>query len=201
MVEIIKIEKTKKGFYALFSKEGFLFSVDDETLVSKGIKIGSLFDESQISDIMETREWRACFGSALNYLSFKSQSAKTLYDKLTKKYSKEVCAEVISKLIEERLLDDSEYAKNLCEYYVQKGFGKKRIENELYKKGISREISKEVLADIVLDERSAIRELVERKYKAKLCEKNGRAKVFAALARAGYSYSEINSVLMENFDD
>ncbi len=201
MVEIDRIEKTKKGFYALFSKEGFLFSVDDETLVLKGIKVGSLFDESEISDIMETREWRACFAAALNYLSFKSQSAKNLFDKLTKKFSKEVAAKVIAKLLEERLLDDREYARNLVDYYIQKGFGKKRIENELYKKGVSRDISKEVLEDIEVDEKEAIRELVERKYINKLGEKNGRAKVFAALARAGYSYSEINCVLMEKFND
>ena len=62
-------------------------------------------------------------------------------------------------------------------------------------KGISSDIIKEISSEDETDEREKLARLIETKYKTKLNSEKDVEKVFAALVRKGFSYSDIKSVL------
>jgi SOS response regulatory protein OraA/RecX len=62
-------------------------------------------------------------------------------------------------------------------------------------KGIPSDIIREISFDDETDEREKIKGLIETKYKSKLNSEKDVEKVFAALVRKGFSYSDIKSAL------
>lgn len=69
------------------------------------------------------------------------------------------------------------------------------MRQELYAKGISPEIIQNVIEANCVDPVDSITEIINKSYLRKLREENGRDKVIAALARRGFSYSDIKSAL------
>ncbi len=77
-----------------------------------------------------------------------------------------------------------------------KKYGKRRIEQELYRKGVDRDIISEVLEETDFEE-SELVALIERKYSRYLGDEKGIQKTVNSLLRMGYSYGEIRSALNE----
>ncbi|MGN1417776.1 MAG: regulatory protein RecX, partial [Acutalibacteraceae bacterium] len=77
-----------------------------------------------------------------------------------------------------------------------KGFGKRRIVQELYKKGIDREIIDEVTEELEFCS-DDLCDILERKYGKYLDTEKGINRAFNGLVRMGYSYGEIKQALEE----
>lgn len=111
----------------------------------------------------------------------------------------------MEKLKNSGYVDDERF----CRFYVSelirmKGYGKRRIEQELYRKGVSREIVSAVLEEFDFDS-TALADIIKRKYLSKMSDEKGKRRAIDALMRRGYSYSEIRNALaqinsQENFE-
>ena len=78
---------------------------------------------------------------ALYLLGYRDRSKNEIVKKLKEKnYDEEVIEEVICYLKEKNLLDDQKFAKEWANYSIKKGFSRKRVEQELRKKGVEEEI-------------------------------------------------------------
>ena len=75
-----------------------------------------------------------------------------------------------------------------------KKYGKRRIEQELYRKGVDRDIIREVLDETDFDEDELVT-LINKKYGRYLGDEKGVAKTINGLLRMGYSYGEIRNAL------
>ena len=69
------------------------------------------------------------------------------------------------------------------------------------RKGVPDELIEELCAEYSDTAQDRLAELIGRKYASKLDDENGVRKVKAALARMGYSYSDINEAMKSFGDD
>jgi len=110
-----------------------------------------------------------------------------------------IAAEAVAKCKEYGLLDDAAYAKKLAEYYLnRKLFSFRRALMEMGKKGLDRQLAKESLKAVQADPVEQLEKIIQKRYAKKLGQgKEGRQKVFAALARLGFDYEDIKTALSE----
>ena len=143
---------------------------------------------------------------AMYLLGAKPYSEQGLYKKLLENYPQSVCESVVSLMKEYGYLDDREYARRYSHHLIcTKHFGKRKAFYEMKMKGLDDEIIREALGEYDDEEICGqITELLRKKYAEKLADREQRQKVTAALARRGYSFSDIKAaieqVLREDYE-
>ena len=99
-------------------------------------------------------------------------------------------------------LNEGEYAGRIVRHYAAKGFGERKIRDELYRRGVPRELWDEALSQIE-DNGPAIDAFLEKKLKGSHDPKDVK-RASDALARRGYRWPEISDALrrygMEVYD-
>ena len=107
--------------------------------------------------------------------------------------SEEAAKKAVNWLEEAGAINDEEYAAMIGRHYTAKGYGQARIRDELYRRGIPRE-----MWDAVLDKADGIDEAAIDYLKKKLngsSEKENIRRAEAALLRRGFSYDEARNAL------
>ncbi len=195
-VVITEIKETKKGRYALFCAQGFLFSVDEDTFVRFGIKKGASFTGAQMEELHAASDLRRAQSKALDLLGAREHAERELAQKLEKTFDPETAAHAVARMRELGLTDDAQFARRYAEeLVVRKGKSKREAAHKLYEKGIARELAAEVLAAYGEDESAALRALIDKKYRTKLMKPDGRQAVYAALLRKGFSSRDVRAAL------
>ena len=175
----------------------YSFTVDETYFLSMGIWNGKDVDSDELEDIKQTVSVRRAYNYAVNLLSRRDHSERELMTKLTQKGYSDGAEEAIRKLRNGGYVSDERFARlYVRELQTFKKYGKRRIEQELYRKGVDREIIREVLDETDFDE-SELVSLIERKYGRYLTDEKGVSKTINGLLRMGYSYGEIRDALRE----
>jgi len=168
--------------------------------ITKGMELSEDELKGIISDILYPR----AVNRLLYLLGSRDMTRSELYEKLKDgKYPREVCDKALTKMEEYGYVDDASYAHRYVECYLdRKSVG--RIRAELYKKGISRELADEALADCTDTdecrdrERQLIRELlIKRHYDPALRDDKEKQKHFAYLFRRGFKSEDIAAVMFD----
>ena len=192
---------TKKGRYALFCEDEFLFSVDDETYIEFSLFTGKELDETQLMALRARTDYQKAKSKAFEFLAARSHSKKELTDKLSSRYDRFTAGAVTDEIEAKGYLDDASYAGDCVEYVIKtRQMSEKAAFHYLSEKGIDRETAKQALEGYGSGDRARAKELIERNYKEKTQTPEGRRRVFASLARRGFNTSDIKSVLEENAD-
>lgn len=132
---------------------------------------------------------------ALRLLEKRDYSCKTMLDKLTEKgASPEAAAEVVAWLREMRFLDDGRYAGLVARHYAARGYGVRRIQEELYRRGVPRELWDQALAELPEADDTVLR-LLRQKLRGTPGEKEDLQRAQGYLLRRGYSWEEIRSAM------
>lgn len=172
--------------------------VDKDTVALEGIREGSVLSEERLAEISEMSDYARAKSRALWYLDRSDHTEKGLYDKLIKaRFSPKSSAKVIAKLVELGLIDDNRFAKRYSERLFEANTSKRQIYHKLCEKGISRDLAKETVLLLPEDETALIKNLIEKKYKTKLKDKESVKKVYAALIRKGFSFGAVKTVLKD----
>ena len=79
----------------------------------------------------------------------------------------------------------------------RKGMSVRGVKNELFQKGISREIADNVVESLDFDPVLRIIDLINTKYSRCLSDEKGMKRMVSALQRLGYRWSDINSALRQ----
>lgn len=191
--------KREKGHLVRVKFSGFEdVLIDLDVANGVPIKQGMEISPEKIAELKEISDYERAKSRALWYLDRSDRTEKGLYEKLvTAKFDKKASAKVISRLKELGLIDDNRYAKRYAERLIESGISKREIYAKLIIKGISRELAKETVNSFENDEKESIKQLIEKKYKNKMTDKNSIAKVYAALVRKGFSYGDVSDVLRQ----
>lgn len=141
---------------------------------------------------------------ALRILERRDVSRKELIKKLTDKgVSPEEAAEAADWLERLNVIDDARYAAMVVRHYMAKGYGKSRIQNELYRHGIEKDLWEEALEQYQEPE-DTIDRLLRAKLKTDCPDRAELKKATDALLRRGFSWREIHAakgrVLGQNDD-
>ena len=100
------------------------------------------------------------------------------------------------------LVDDEKFARRYAEELIYtKHLSVRGARYKLTEKGIDKELADEILEELDPDPREHIQIIIERKYKNALSDEKGKRRCIAALQRMGYSWSDINAVIGEYFED
>ena len=158
--------------------------------------------QSGLDEVVHANQFRKAKERALYLLDRKDYSYTELFNKLDGNYDEDICFAVCNRLAELGLINDRRYAERLAEYYmVTKRFGRYRARQEMARRGIGDRLIDEAIAEYEDTAEERLEELVEQKYERYLTSWKGVEKVKGALARLGYSYSQIKDVLdLYDFD-
>ena len=89
-------------------------------------------------------------------------------------------------------INDRDFAFEYTEYLLNsKRYSLNRVKQELFYKGVSKDIISEAIDGIETDQAQTVINIINKSYVRKLNEEGGREKVIAALMRRGFSYSDI----------
>ena len=173
----------------------YSFTVDEAYFLSMGIYNGKEVESDELEEIKQIVSVRRAYNYAVTLLSRRDHSERELMTKLSQKGYTDGAEEAIAKLRNGGYVSDERFARlYVRELQTLKKYGKKRIEQELYRKGIDRDIIREVLEETDFDENQLV-SLIERKYGRYLSDEKGVQKTINGLLRMGYSYGEIRDAL------
>lgn len=184
----------------------YLLTVDEIFWFSCGLVSGDEINEEELTAFEEAAGSRRAFNSALNSLDYRDHSEKEIRAKLLRKHNADYVDEAVEKLIELDLVNDERYAENYArELFERKKFGKMRIKSELRAKGISADIANAAVEELFEEEEpdnvQRIVDIIGKRYYNRMNDEVGRKKVFSALQRMGYSFSDIREAMSEFSDD
>ncbi len=195
-MQIIKLQKDKLHLTKVCLSNGQEVLIDNDVCSENCLKVGDSLTEQAIDDLVFLSQYQRAKSRAVWYLDRKDRTSKDLFNKLcTAGFDKKAVAKVIGRLTEVGLIDDRRFAENYAERLLEGNTSKREAFAKLLQKGVPYDMAKEVLAENEVDEISQIKKLIERKYRTKLAAENGTQKVFAALARKGFSYEAVKTAL------
>lgn len=202
MPKIESVVKYKGSTYQVNFTEGEPAFINLDVISQFNLKSGVEMPDSAWEQILYANTFRKARERALYLLDYRDYSYVELFKKLEPNYDEDVCYDVVDSLAKVGIIDDRRYAENLAEKLMTvKKCGYYKAVQEMRLKGISKELADRVLAEYEDSTVERIVELLSTKYARKLSEENGVTKVKNALARQGYSYSQINEALQEFSED
>ncbi|MBP6063448.1 MAG: regulatory protein RecX [Fusobacteriaceae bacterium] len=160
------------------------FSLSKEIISEYSLKDKESLTQDEYKELI----YRVVYNYSIYLLSKKDYFQKDLFTKLKNIFhDQEIINTVLEKLEGKGYLDDF----SLVEQYIKnhEKYGRKKIEYELNKKGISNSKIKELLDNNIENEFKEIEKVIE-KLKDKPLDK-----IITALMRKGFEYKSIKSVL------
>ena len=131
---------------------------------------------------------------ALRFLERRALSTKELRDKLTTKgIDPHVADETVSYLTDLRLLDDVDYAEQIVRHYHAKRFGRLRIEQELWRRGIAKDLWEDAFAETPDSTDDAIDALLHTKLRGQMPDPSDEKRAADALRRRGHNWDDISA--------
>lgn len=193
-MKIISVENRRKKLSAVRFEDSSELMLDSEIVIEKGLKPGVFIDDPDA--LLYSSDLKRAKSRALWYLSRGDLSEKGLADKLkVAGFSEKAVSDAVLRMTELGLINDEKYAVRMAEYLNLSGHSEREVYFKLLNKGISSNLAKEVLENTEIDEVSKIEKLLKTKYQTKLQEDGGAEKVIAALARKGFSFSDIKDAI------
>ena len=145
----------------------------------------------------------SAYNYALNLLAARPYSTRALQKKLIQKeYPAADADDAIRRLVANGLLDDAKYAEQYARSkMLANGASRRRLSQDLYRKGIKSEVATAAIDTVVADEEIDTAAMIERVARKKLAQLGDleplvlRRRLFAFLARRGYDVDEIKRVV------
>ena len=191
---IIKAQKGRGSKIHLLLDDEYQITTDVSFWAENYIKDGTDITDEEWNILVDKINYRKAFNKCADFLSRRDHSVKELREKLLRTVDEASADKAIERFEELGYLDDEKFAKNYAEHlFNNKNYSNNHVKQELYKKGISRDIVAEIIEDSEIDSVENIITIINKKYYSKLNAENGKEKVVAALMRKGFSYGDIKS--------
>jgi len=195
VIQELKPSKRVEGRWLAVLEDGSILRLGAGEVADFALYRGKELTPREAEELVSAARRRGLKEKALELLARKPQSRKELGRKLAEWGADPEEGEAICERMEELgYLNDPAYAAQVVRYYSAKGFGEKKLRDELYRRGIPRELWDEVLEQAG-DPAEAIDAFVEKKLAGRHLDRKELQKVSAALARRGYAWSDINDAL------
>ena len=144
----------------------------------------------------EASAYETAKARAMQLLDKRDYSRAELLRKLTEKNIPEAQAEaVMDRLCELGFVDDARYAPIVVRHYAAKGYGRRRVQQELQRRGIPKELWDAALEEMPEQDETLDRLLRSRLRGADVGDRDAMRKATDALRRKGYSWDEISAAV------
>ena len=187
-ITALKIQKGNPGRVSIFLNHRYAFAV--KLLNAASLAEGQRLTEKEIAKLTKEDERFKAYRSAIRYLAYRPRSHKETEEHLSrKKFSPEAIAHTINRLMDEKLLDDVEFARFWSESRTRnKPLSKSALKYELRQKGIDRTIIDS--ATVGLDDNTLARMAVNGRlnYFKNLSPEEFKKKLLGYLHRRGFNF-------------
>lgn len=199
----IEVQKKNQDRVNIYVDEKFFMAIYKELVFTFNLKKGDNIEEDHLRQILKDEMFLKGKNKALNILSKANQSEKKIREKLGGDFEKDVIDEVLDFLKKYNFINDNELASKIVTTNVNLNkYGKNKIKQNLYNKGIEKSAIDEAISEIDVDaEFENALYLAEKRYARVKNEdpKKAYAKVANHLAYKGFNYDIIKSVLNKIF--
>lgn len=212
-IQKLEPSQRREGRWLVFLEDGTIVRVGEADVADLGLYRGMELDGAQMEKLQDAAALSQMKTKALNIVSVRSISRRELVKKLTARPRKpeeagcgpedaetareelEARAESVASWLEDLgLLNDEQYARDVVRWCGEKGYGGRRIRDELFRRGVPRELWDEALEERP-DAGGAIDRFLRQKLQSWDGDKKELKRVTDALARKGFSWSEISEGL------
>ena len=186
---------------ALFLDGEYIADIDKETLLLQKIGVGSELSEEDLAQLIRRSNEKRAKEKALYLLGIRDYSRKELVDKIRQETSDEAAELAERRMQELGLLNDHNFAQKYAkDLLFRKNHSASKAEFELIKKGIDKDLAREVIEALQPDAKESIlRVLAGRKYSNLLRQgESGVKKAVASLQRLGYRWEDIRAALRQH---
>lgn len=195
----IEAQKRNPRRRSVFIDGKFAFGVDEEVVSKLGLEKGEEVTEKKINEILLQKSENEAKEIALRFLSFRRRTQKEVRDKLRQKgFDGRIIQSTIGKLKRYDLINDTEFAVAwVKDRLTHRPRGRRLLRQELWKKGIRKEIIDRVTDQLCQDENKSALEVLEkanRRYK-NLEPQVARRRMLGLLVRRGFSYETARDAL------
>lgn len=193
----LSIKESKANKIHIYVDDEYRATVDSDYWYSEKYRNYKEINEEELTELLDAVSFRRAYNKGLDLLSRRPHGTKELVKKLCEKgHEKESAEKACDRLLELGLLNDEEFARMLAnELYERKGYGIKRMKQELIFRGIEREIAENAIESLDIDTQTRIILVIKKKYLNKINDEKGRKRAVDGLMRLGYSYFDIKNAL------
>jgi regulatory protein len=194
-VTSIKVQKKNPNRVNIYLDEEFAFGLP--RIVAAWLHIGQELSEEKIASLRAEDTRERAFQQALKFLNFRQRSQVEVERNLKDhQYPEEVVAEVVDRLRENGLLDDSRFAQTWVENRSEfRPRGKSLLRMELRQRGLQDEAIEAAIQSIDEGELAYQAGLKQARKLADLDWIQFRQKMYGFLARRGFDYEYISTVV------
>lgn len=196
IIQELKPSKRARDRWLAVLEDGSVLRVSRNQIADFALYAGRELSEEEADRLLEAIENENFRSYALRVVTETPKSRNMLLKLLGEKNCQpERAGEIADWLEGIGLLNDGRYAADVVELYARKGYGKRKIRDELYRRGVPRELWDEALEQIEEeDSAAAIDAFLEKKLKGSHEPKDVK-RASDALARRGFSWPEISDAL------
>lgn len=222
-MKITKISQQVKrpDRYSIYVDEKYTFSLNEYQLAGSGLHSGLEITQDELDNFANESQFGKAYERSLNYVMIRPRSKKEINDYLSRTFlypkpksyvnkktgervfikqevdkekTKAMIARVLERMDEKGYINDENFAKSWVQSRMyHKKPSKRKLEQELYAKGIDQKIIATVLQNEELNEKDNLLELVEKK--RRLVRYQDTQKLTTYLLRQGFNYDDIRDAL------
>lgn len=202
-MKIVKIvRKDEKNVVVHFDNDEVLF-LSNEIFLKNGLRKNDEISEGLFSSLLKENQLFHIKQKAFRYLGRRLHSENELKIKLRQKgYDKLLIESVLQELSQNNYLNDYDFASQFSDENIKnKKWGSSRIETELLKRGIPREIISKIIEEKFPEGNNMQNALLLAKKKLKILgarntdEQKLRLKLTSFLAGRGYDFETIREAI------
>ena len=195
IIRELKPSQRVEGRWLAFLEDGTILRLSENEVIDFALYAGKELSEEESAALQDSVRRSALKGKTIELLSRKPQSRKELERKLTQwEAAEEEIATLCDRMEELGYLDDSAYAARVVRHYSAKGYGERKLRDELYRRGVPRDLWDAALEQAESPD-GAIDAFVAKKLAGKELDRKELKKVSDALARRGYQWNDISAAL------
>ena len=195
VIQELKPSQRIKGRWLAVLEDGSILRIGENQVVDFALYAGKELSEEEAEALQGSAQRQQRKEKALELLARKPQSRWELEKKLAQWGAEEDEVQPVCDRMEQLgYLNDAEYAARVVRHYSAKGFGPGKLRDELYRRGVPRDLWQEAM-DQAEDPAQSIDTFVAKKLAGKTADRQNLKKVSDALARRGYRWPDINDAL------
>ncbi len=179
----------------MYLEGGDLFRITEGELLRFGLSAGLDIDAETVVELQRSAARSETRVRAANMVSARPLSRRELTKRLCEKGAAEADAEETADWLEEiGALNDGDYAAMLARHYSGAGYGEAKIRDELYRRGVPRELWEEALS-VLPEAQETIMRVIEQKTKGRALDEKGRKRLSDMLLRRGFAWRDVRAAL------
>ncbi|QXM05293.1 recombination regulator RecX [Crassaminicella indica] len=202
MFKITKIEQQKnENRVSIYVNDEFFLGIHKEIVYMLRLKVGQEVDTEKFEKIVMEETYLKAKSRALKLLHFSSRTEKEMRERLKNyEYDEETIERVIAFLKEYNFINDAQLVKHMVKNKsLEKKYGKNRIKQELYRKGIDMNLIENTIEQEIDEEKEYENALSLARKKLNTIKDTDKRKVYQKLGRylsyRGYEYDLIKKVI------